>query len=237
MPTNMLRSNGGSTSNIYFYVQILFSRYSKTLGLMKFDFVRSLIMPAADKQYFSKEKQCFVRLQGNYDKFGGCASSESSTAPAYKASCLGPRTAINPPSTDKKDTLSTFAILYEVNPSYVGVQSFIEDAAINPADMIPGCGAFDENVYRSRYDPNNRIKDVKQQWADTTYEAARMKQPLQNGPFAYIKGKPIPGIWDEEAYLALYNDVKCSNMTGIQHYKTKGVQQGRKICLKSPLSG
>ena len=106
---------------IYYYVQMIYSRYNSAWRLGQDDLFAKNSMSYLDKNNTSFEPQCFMVGAGNTDgpnKFAGCASSKASVNGMNTSTCLGPKqnnNLLQSDASDKKNTVSSYGILYTIN--------------------------------------------------------------------------------------------------------------------------
>ena len=116
---------------IYYYVQIYYSRYDSDWKLTQGDVFKKSIMNEYDNLYASFEPQCYMVAAGTTTgptKYAGCASSTASTNGMNTATCLGPQfgnSLLQQDKEDKKNTVSTYGILYTINMNAPTIKKFL----------------------------------------------------------------------------------------------------------------
>lgn len=225
LPYNANRAVADSDAPIYYYVQLLFGRYNKSGALSQIDFMKDVFLPRMDNMWFSKEKQCYIITKDNNDQVylpGGCASTDA----PYESRCLGPR---NPkrPNADEKTTLSSYGILYEINPNFNLISSFMDATVDGPRPQAPGCGTFDNAKYLRAYpDVKSSGMDPLQHWAN---------KGIREGKLGFIENNEMGGLWHGNGYLQYHTDVARAGVRPLKHLQTSGWKEKRTICLRSPL--
>lgn len=223
LPFNSKRNVPDDDAPIYYYAQIMFARYNKMGMLSQIDFMRDKFMPELDRTNFSKEKQCFLMTKNNRERIhlpGGCGSTDGTP---YVATCLGPAT---PGVRDSKNTRSSYGILYELNPQYHVLSSFIN---MQPASIPsePGCGTFSSRKYREAYPDalKQSKKEPLEHW---------VTEGIEKGFLGFLEGdnQPNGGLWDGPKYV-VQNRVR--NVDALNHLKTIGWKSNATVCLKNPV--
>ena len=146
---NFLSTNKSGIQNIFYYVEIYYGRYAKNGSLMTIDKYTSQI-PGNDAIMKSFEPQCFMVGNGNTDGpnvYPGCASSRGLLNGLNTATCLGPipgNSVMQNDSEDKKNTVSTYGVLYTVNTLADSIKRYFYQSG-NPALSTPW-QTIDENI-------------------------------------------------------------------------------------------
>lgn len=222
LPYNATGNVPDDDAPIYYYVQILFSRYNRMGMLSQLDFMRDKFLPQMDKENFSKEMQCFLTTKNNRQRVflpGGCGSTDGTP---YRATCLGPA---RPGVMDTKETLSSYGILYEINRNYHIFTPFIARDAPAILPGSPGCGSFSEEKYRNAYgDILSKTKmGAFEHWAT---------EGMQRGLMGFLEGKEQGGRWDRSSYV---RDNRVRNMDAVKHLADIGWKQNARLCLTKPI--
>jgi hypothetical protein len=226
LPYNQNKPAPDEDAPIYYYVQLLFARYNRVGTRSQLDFMRDHFLPKWDAAFFSKEKQCFLITKNNRERPsfpGGCASTNG--AP-YSATCLGPK---NPllPNADEKTTRSSFALLYEINPSYNLLAPIMGTVAPSSPPQAPGCGTFSPDKYVQAYGDVPPSETPFQHWAMVG---------VAQGRLGFLDGQTAAGgLFDAAGYEAQHLDVRRARVPGAEHLRQAGWRENRRICLKKPM--
>jgi hypothetical protein len=118
---------------INYYCIIYYGRYSPDGILVNDDNFTKYSLPYFDQNYASGEQQCYMRgatkngMGEGINVYAGCSSSTGTTTGGYPAKCTGPiagNNLLQKDPNDKLTTLSSYGILYLVNPTAPSIKSF-----------------------------------------------------------------------------------------------------------------
>lgn len=210
---------------IYYYVQLLFARYNKNAQLSSMDFMRDYFIPYMDARNFSKERHCYIASKNNITRPnlpGGCSSTEGYP---YAAKCLGPADPSKHDKNDRRETISSYGILHEINPNHAIMNTLLN---VGQAQMPreAGCGKFSSEKYAQAY-PNVPRQAALKHWAT---------EGIRKGMLGFVEGRETAGgLWSESNYLKVHADVKRSRMDPLAHLQNYGWKENRTICLSKPM--
>lgn len=220
LPYNTDKPVPDENAPIYYYVNLVFSRYNKNGKLAPVDYMRDRYIPLLDSFAFSKDKACYINAKNNPNPGMpvGCASTDT----PYKATCLGPRNPLSP-NADERNTESSYGILYEINPEYSIIKDIMNDEPIACTGEPPGCGKFSASKYIQAYpEVASSGKTAIQHYAT---------QGINEGKLGFIDGKNCGGVWNGSGYLNTHIDVKNARVDPKSHFNSYGWKENRTICL------